>query len=305
MKTYQTNIVGSSGIYTTLDGLKVAYLSGTFDSETFYSESSAQQQQQSDSNPSAPLIGRNTLHYSFRNIDQLSKVSESRHFEGVDLLITGEWPLNLEQASDLAQQKPGLLESLDSGHGLSQPVADLTMVLKPRYHFASGQPVFFEREPFLTPRSIYPTRFLGLSDFGNSTKERWFYAMNMEPLSSIQDKSSLSVHPPNVTPCPLSFSKHKKRHQQDPPGGNAFFFDPSQGGENKKQRKGPPQGYCCKICNEPGHWIQDCPKRKDKSSAVPEGYVCRICSEPGHFVRDCPKGGNKLRQGILKRSSEF
>ena len=32
-------------------------------------------------------------------------------------------------------------------------------------------------------------------------------------------------------------------------------------------QKPPPEGYVCRACNEPGHWVQDCTKRTKKRKA--------------------------------------
>ena len=55
----------------------------------------------------------------------------------------------------------------------------------------------------------------------------------------------------------------------------------------------PPEGYVCHICQEAGHWIEQCPHAQPRSSSAgagtpPEGYVCRLCSVPGHWHQNCP-----------------
>ncbi|OUM70511.1 hypothetical protein PIROE2DRAFT_37323, partial [Piromyces sp. E2] len=55
----------------------------------------------------------------------------------------------------------------------------------------------------------------------------------------------------------------------------------------------PPPGYVCNICNQPGHWIKNCPEAQKKKKEVPEGYVCRICNQPGHWIVDCPEKNQK------------
>eukprot|EP01135_Chromosphaera_perkinsii_P003202 Nk52_evm9s238 gene=Nk52_evmTU9s238 len=64
-------------------------------------------------------------------------------------------------------------------------------------------------------------------------------------------------------------------------------------------RAPPGEGYTCKICNSPGHWIQDCPNYmpgyqknnrfyNNNEPRVPhQGYICKICNTPGHFLKDC------------------
>ena len=51
----------------------------------------------------------------------------------------------------------------------------------------------------------------------------------------------------------------------------------------------PPNNYVCRICNIPGHWIQQCPSKYDpRLSQAPSSYICRICNIPGHWIQNCP-----------------
>ena len=58
---------------------------------------------------------------------------------------------------------------------------------------------------------------------------------------------------------------------------------------NNTNKQAPPPGYVCRLCNTPGHFINDCPQR----AAPPPTYVCHMCGTGGHWKRDCPlQGGN-------------
>ncbi|KAJ3016824.1 hypothetical protein HKX48_003831 [Thoreauomyces humboldtii] len=48
----------------------------------------------------------------------------------------------------------------------------------------------------------------------------------------------------------------------------------------------PPEGYVCRKCNTPGHWIQQC--AQPKQSCPPDGYTCKICLVKGHWIHQCP-----------------
>ena len=51
----------------------------------------------------------------------------------------------------------------------------------------------------------------------------------------------------------------------------------------------PPNGYICKICNIPGHWIKRCPSKYDpRLSQVPPDYICHKCGISGHWIQNCP-----------------
>ena len=49
----------------------------------------------------------------------------------------------------------------------------------------------------------------------------------------------------------------------------------------------PPTSYTCRICNIPGHWIQQCPQSTSKA-LPPYNYVCNICGIRGHWIQSCP-----------------
>jgi len=86
----------------------------------------------------------------------------------VDILLTYEWPSNILNDSQQAKTL-----NINNSTGQST-IANLNMNLSPRYHFASSENVFFEREPFKN-EAEHHTRFIGLSSFGNSKKERVIY----------------------------------------------------------------------------------------------------------------------------------
>ena len=53
----------------------------------------------------------------------------------------------------------------------------------------------------------------------------------------------------------------------------------------------PPNGYVCRICNIPGHWIQQCPLKRtfaQRQTHIPYDYRCKICGKSDHFIYQCP-----------------
>lgn len=152
-----------------------------------------------------------------------------------DILITNEWPEGIQGRSKVefnsATQSPA-----------RQCIADLDIVLKPRYHFSTSGATYYEREPFFhapseETDSLYPvTRFISLASFGNSNKQKWIYAFSLEP------SASHPVAPPaGSTACPLVLSERKRsapEHREQ----HLVYDDGSRGRRSQKRRKGEPRG---------------------------------------------------------------
>ncbi|KAJ2881202.1 hypothetical protein FB639_002669, partial [Coemansia asiatica] len=239
----------------------------------------------------------------------------------VDILLTYDWPLGVsprEQMGDLAQQP----------RDACNKIAYAAAAIMPRYHFASGEQLFFERFPWKyndrirtghkrADSTAHFTRFVGLGCVNGSEheKQRWFYAMNVSPLQAVR-KGQLapSELPRNCTPNPLfQFGRldrplEKKiasRIITDLESDNGFIKSKgNRGSSNGKdalaknghsRRPPPPLDYVCRSCSQPGHWVGDCPtreqvKRQRTDTAPPDGYVCHKCKQPGHWRPDCPAG---------------
>jgi len=169
------------------------------------------------------------------------------------------------------------------------------MTLSPRYHFAASENIFFEREPFRNEAGHH-TRFIGLSSFGNKKKERWFYAMNVNPLSKTS-LENLTKMPENITKSPfIDLNAHKRSLEDE---NNGYFFDQSS---KRIKNDVPPPSYICNICNQPGHWIKNCPIAQKKKKEIPEGYICRICNQSGHWISDCPEKNQKRNTNSLSEN---
>ncbi|KAL2613505.1 hypothetical protein R1flu_025197 [Riccia fluitans] len=90
-------------------------------------------------------------------------------------------------------------------------VAELAVELKPRYHFAGTEGMFYAREPYLNPNGDHCTRFIGLGAVGNDKKQKFIHALSPTPASAMT-ASDLAVRPPNVTVSPYEIARIQSKH---------------------------------------------------------------------------------------------
>jgi len=204
------------------------------------------------------------------------KAAKTPAQQPVDILITHEWPTQITHLS----QKPIKLETAANA-GVSA-ISEILACATPRYHFVSSQTIFYEREPFTWPTSATSiTRFISLAPFLNTTKERWFYAFNIAPIK-IGDPAF--AKPANVTACPLDAGHAQTRGTK-----RAFGMDDTNeqvdyrfggatknGRQGKKEKGAPPPDYICRLCNQSGHWIQDCTMATTKTQRAPLKEISRM-----------------------------
>ncbi|ORZ14777.1 CwfJ C-terminus 1-domain-containing protein-like protein [Absidia repens] len=263
---------------TTAQGLKVAFLSGVHESSI-------------NTDESATVAA---TYYSQADIDTLKATKFPLSApNGVDVLLTTEWPKGIENASTTPPSAPLTTAS--------STIAQLALALKPRYHFATSENVFFEREPYKNDTGsqnpqerqvTHVSRFIGLGKALNKDKQRWFYAYNIVPMSKATP-DVLNATPSLTTDCPFwelvggrSNQAGQKRGGAEDNGG--FFWGDNQ----QPNKKRVPDNYICKRCNIPGHFIKDCQEKP----APPPNYVCKICNQPGHFIKDCPEKDQHQQQ---------
>ncbi|KAI7825539.1 hypothetical protein BX661DRAFT_184791 [Kickxella alabastrina] len=215
----------------------------------------------------------------------------------IDILLTYDWPFGV-----LCKDQLG--EKVMRAPSASNKISYLNATIMPHYHFAASEGQFYERLPW-TETEAHFTRFIGLGSVNNSEhgKQRWFYAMNVKPLqASSQGKVTPNAVPDSCTPNPLyQFAKlnsvlDSKVLDKVISGINAMQNIDSRDRPNDNsqgRRQPPPVNYVCKICKQPGHWIQDCPskeesKRQRTDNLPPAKYVCKKCNQSGHWVSECP-----------------
>jgi len=240
-------LLGKQGVFTTSHGLRIATFGGKFDLDKF-----AQTEESSDS-PLSHDYFTSASHASF--LTSMSSV-KSAAGSNIDILLTHAWP---SQITVHASRVPVAEDVSTWG---SPAITDVVKATRPRYHFASEHPIFWERQPFTWPpgvSGIHSTRFISLGDFANAEKLRWFYAFKVTPATSEVSKAT----PSDVTPCPFEDSWRGIKRPSAEDGAPNFIFDESHSNKRVKsgqagERRPPPDHYVCKICNVPGHWIQDC-----------------------------------------------
>ncbi|XP_062987361.1 CWF19-like protein 1 isoform X2 [Elgaria multicarinata webbii] len=223
--------LGRKGVFSGASGLQVAYLSGT--------ESAAEP---------APAHC-----FSAKDVADLkSSLRSSSKFRGVDILLTSPWPKAVETFGN----SPGGVDTKRCGSGL---VSLLATSLKPRYHFAALQKVYYERLPYrnhavLQETAQHVSRFIALANVGNADKRKYLYAFSILPMSSM-DATELVKQPQDATENPYrrpgggeSCAHLLPDTKEEPPC--QFFFDlstkpkgrkrPMEGGREGRQPKRPP-----------------------------------------------------------------
>jgi hypothetical protein len=255
-------ITGKQAILTLSSGLKLAVFGGSFSLEHYTSSA----------------LPSDSLYFT---PSALSAFSNSASLANVDILLLNTWPSQIMRYSDKV-----LSETISKSSIEEKAIPALQGLLnkaRPKYAFVGNENIFWEREPFVYPSMVNAdgetqqqqqraTRFLSLGQFGNPTKQRWFYAFSIAPSAKEQSQEI----PSNVTPYPFDTSSasgsgssangargikrtypNDSNGYGDENGGSYIFANGGQGGEARKKRHGePPQSYKCKICGVPGHFIQ-------------------------------------------------
>uniref|UniRef100_A0A914WE37 CWF19-like protein 1 n=1 Tax=Plectus sambesii TaxID=2011161 RepID=A0A914WE37_9BILA len=207
--------LGRKGLLNTASGLSVAYLSG-MEGET-----------------------ADLTHFDFDSVNGLLvPVKAGGGFIGVDLLLTSQWPA---QVDNFAPNRPvGDVKS-------SELISKVAAGLKPRYHFAAIGP-HYERAPYRNHRVLqeaaqHTTRFIGLASVGNAEKAKWLYAFNVTPMRQLS-RSELTEQPPNASEFPYLqlltslIIKEREMNQRAGKDKPQFFFDMSEPVEDNVDRGG-------------------------------------------------------------------
>ncbi|OAX84696.1 hypothetical protein ACJ72_00938 [Emergomyces africanus] len=203
-----------------------------------------------------------------------------------DILITNQWPKSIRDGS-----KVSLPEGAQAPEGL-QCVADLCATLKPRYHFSSVAPFFYEREPFFhlpteeSPDIKQITRFINLAPFSKSSNQKWLYAFTLDPQAA-----PLTSIPVGATASPLLASKKRHGLSEQHQAFSRFAQADDYRRPNKRVRRAPPGPSECFFClsnpNIATHLItsigSDCYLTTAKGP-LPTSTTFRSLGFPGHML---------------------
>ncbi len=191
------------------------------------------------------LVGKLTVAFlSQRHTDQdIEKIltpASSSTFLGADLFLSTDWGQHVVAGYDLTALLPGGQDPAEVG---SSTVADVAVLLRPRYHFAARPSVFFQRPPYknhaFKPKTkiSHITRFLSLAPVSESKEKakKWLHAINLEALPYMT-LEALVEEPADVTESPYSvFTSSVKRDHvgagADDGGGALKKFRGGAGGE--------------------------------------------------------------------------
>ncbi|GAQ77685.1 hypothetical protein KFL_000020470 [Klebsormidium nitens] len=255
--------LGRAGI-AELSGLRVAFLAGEYDPFSYRAGAG--------SDASVPSSQR---HQDFEALAALANDNE----RPVDFLLTNEWPRGILEGVDKAEAPAGL-----DPVAVGSPVAaELAKDLKPRYHIAGTEDVFFARAPYRNRGpSQHVSRFIGLARVGNDKKQKYLHALNPTPSSQLSP-ADLAAAPPNTTPSPYepqpSTSQPAAQNSKPPVPGSVLSTGEPEGGQywrwqeqpNKRQRTDGGDKVCFDFQKGRCERGDKCRYRHDLSGAGPTG----------------------------------
>jgi diadenosine tetraphosphate (Ap4A) HIT family hydrolase len=176
-----------------IEGLTVAYLSGRYDAKVYGSQDAG------DAGPA--FVGTS---YTRQAIDGLLQLARKPGAPAIDVLLTAEWPMNIEDKLDEVERPKHPEDPKYDFKEVSSPViAELCAALEPRYHVFGTGDIFYQRSPFQTLKSGHVSRCIGLGKVGSKGKARmWVHALSLSPVSTMTEAARMQ-RPVNTSACPF------------------------------------------------------------------------------------------------------
>jgi hypothetical protein len=157
------------------------------------------------------LVGKLTVgflsqRHTDKDIEKIVEPASSSTFLGADIFLSTDWGQGVAAGYDLSAM--GVRDAAGTG---SSTVADLAVVLRPRYHFAARPGIYFQRPPYKNhaskPKSklSHVTRFLSLAPAAEAKDKarKWLHAISIEPIPYMT-LAALVDEPADVTESPYS-----------------------------------------------------------------------------------------------------
>lgn len=191
--------LGRAGCRRLPNGLKVAYLSGAYDSRR-YDESAVFHR---GGNSFKPFYLREDV----QRVVEASKTGEEEQLAGVDILMTAEWGEKFDTLLDESDPNPLEHRPVNT---LSPAVTTLGASVAARYHLAGTENVHIQLPPYVN--ELHATRFYGLGAVGNETKVKSVVALAVTPtiqlaLAAARDGVNENA---DATPCPYTAKPRPK-----------------------------------------------------------------------------------------------
>jgi hypothetical protein len=168
-------------------------------------------------------VGKLTIAYlsrshSAHDLEIVRQIGGMGGYGGADLLLTSDWPRGFD--SDLPNAACEQLQTL--GVHLSTAgdaaAADIAVITRPRYHFAAGQGVYYQRLPYRnssnssaqtsTKGRTHVTRLIGIGSCAAANggaavdkTAKWLHAISAEPIAYMT-KEALAEEPVGTTGNP-------------------------------------------------------------------------------------------------------
>lgn len=144
--------------------------------------------------------------------DSVQQIVSSIGYRGCDILISSDWPADAYQfleANEIANY-----QALGMPMGGSRNISEFAVMVRPRYHFVSGQESFYQRTPYVnistdskqrtTPQPRLYSRLISLASASESKDKtkKWLHALSLNPII-VMKAAEIEEAPAVFTECPF------------------------------------------------------------------------------------------------------